>query len=148
MLSYDPVLEVISRTTQLMQIVFVNLLLVFNINYKYNYPGRSKCNSAINQEQLLAVEPLICFMTSSYMTPSQDTKTFTSLTPDRIVVKPCAVCPCVWLFIMQQPKSIMTFLRHSADHDIWPGLTSYFQIDLSRSKCICSMHLDAKNTVL
>ena len=85
---------------------------------------------------------------SSYMTSSQVTKTFTSITPHRTELEPWARCHCVYLAMKHRLICSMTYQGHSSDQVIWPGLRSNFQIDLSGSKCIYSMRIDATNGTL
>ena len=54
--------------------------LIFNIRDKYNYLWRLKYNAALNEVPLSNGEPRTGHMMSSYMTSSQDKKTFTSAT--------------------------------------------------------------------
>ena len=106
--------------------------LFFDIHDKSCYQWRFKCNSEINQVQLLAGHPI-----TGHMTSSQVTKIFTSITPHRIGLQPWEMCHCVCLVKTHRMMCNMIYLGHSSGQVIWPDLRSNFQIDLSGSRCIC-----------
>ena len=72
---------------------------------------------------------------TDYMTSSQVTKTFMSITPHRIEVELWARCPCVCLVRAHRLICSRIYLSHSSGHLTRPKVK--FQIDLLRSKCIC-----------
>ena len=122
--------------------------LFFDTHDKTSYPWRFKCNSAMDQVQLLAGDPRTGHMTSSYITTWQATKTLTSITPDRIELEPCARCHCVCLVTTHRLIWTMTYLGHSSCQVVWTDLRPNFQIDLSEQNACVSKGPDARNAML
>ena len=73
---------------------------------------------------------------TDYMTSSQVTKTFMSITPHRIEVELWARCHCVCLVKAYRLICSSTYLGHSSGQVIWPDQRSNFQNDLLGPKCI------------
>ena len=92
---------------------------------------RFKCNSAMNQVQLLAGNPRTGHMTSSYMASSQVTKTFTSITSHRTDIEPWA------------SYIVFVYSRHIDWYAKWPTLVIHQvrSFDLMLSDELRSGHL-------
>ena len=85
----------------------------------------------MNQVHLLTGDPRTGRLMSLWMTSSQVTKTFTSITLDRIELEPCARCRCICPAMMKLLISYMTCVG------LKPELRPNFQINPSGPKCIC-----------
>ena len=124
-------------------------LLSSNIHDESSYPRWLKCNSAMSRVQLMASDPRTGHMTPSYMTSLQATKMFTSITLDRIELKPCAMCHYVCFVRMHRRICNITSLGHASGQVIiWPKLRLNFTTDLSGPKCRWLLRLHAGNTTM
>ena len=127
-----------------------SFLLFFNTHDKSGYPWWFQWTLAMNQVQLLDGDgdPRTGHLklSTSHMTPSQITKTLTSIALNRTELKPCARCHCVLLVMTDRLICKMNLPGSFVSKVILPDLRSSFQIGLSGSKCICfdaSRHEDA-----
>ena len=102
--------------------------LISDINDKYIYPWRSKCNSALNQVQLIAgnTQKVIWHIWRHRRLQNRSRQCL--LSPHRIALESWARCHCVCLIITHQLICNMTCLGPSSDQVIWPDLRSGFQI--------------------
>ena len=106
-------------------------------------------HTEVNQVQLLAVNFSMCPRTSSYMTPSQVTKTFTSINHYRVEVGLCERCHCVVYYV------ILADVKHDIPESFSrSGLLTRSQVKFSNGRplripnwCI-SMRLGARSAAV